>query len=39
MRVAYVGPNGQINNRALLVPKERLEANINLDNDEDRKVK
>jgi len=38
MRVAYVGANGQINNRALLVPKERLEANINLDNDEDRKV-
>jgi len=38
MRVAYVGPNGQINNRATLVPKERLDAHINLDNDEDRKL-
>ena len=38
MRVAYVGANGQINNRALLVPKERLDSHINLDNDEDRKV-
>lgn len=38
MRVAYVGPNGQINNRATLVSKERLDAHINLDNDEDRKL-
>ena len=38
MRVAYIGPNGQLNNRALLVPKERLDESINFENNEDRKV-
>lgn len=38
MRVAYIGANGQLNNRALLVPKERLDLPINFDNNEDRKV-
>ncbi len=38
MRVAYIGANGQLNYRALLVPTEKLEGMINLENNEDRKV-
>lgn len=38
MRVAYIGANGQMNNKALLVTKERLEFPIHLNNDDDRKV-
>jgi len=38
MRVAYMGANGQLNNRALLVPKERLDLPIDLANNDDRKV-
>ena len=38
MRVAYIGANGKLTNKALLVPKERLEKNVDIDVEEDRKV-